>query len=151
VPGLLEQGLQRVRVGGVAGFGALGLGHPQLVEEHDLQLLGRAEVDLLADDAVRVLRRLLDLGAELGLQRGEGLVVHRDARGLEVGEHALQRQLQLGEQASAAEAGQLRVERVGQLGHCRRVHDPRLGPRGVGLLLAAQERQLPVLRLALGA
>ncbi len=138
MPGLLEQGLQRVGVRGVAGLRALGLGHAQLVEQHDLQLLGRPEVDLLADDAVRVLRRLLDLRGELGLERGEGVVVDGDAGGLQVGEHEQQRQLQLGEQARAAEPGQLRVERVGQLGHRGRGHDLRLGARGVGLLLAAR-------------
>ena len=49
VPGLLVQADQRVGVGGVPGLGALGLGHVQLVEQHHLQLLGRAEVDLPAD------------------------------------------------------------------------------------------------------
>ena len=50
VLGLHVELLQRVGVGGVAGLGALGLGHPELVEQDHLQLLGRAEVDLLADD-----------------------------------------------------------------------------------------------------
>jgi len=44
---LVEQRLQGVGVGGVAGLGPLGLGHVQLFEQHDLQLFGRAEVDLL--------------------------------------------------------------------------------------------------------
>ena len=49
---LLAEPLERVGVGGVAGLGALGLGQSQLVEEHLLELLGRAEVDLLADHRV---------------------------------------------------------------------------------------------------
>ena len=65
---VLVQGLQRVGVRGVAGLGALGLRHVQLVEQHDLQLLGRAEVDLLADHPVRVLRGLLHPGREVRLQ-----------------------------------------------------------------------------------
>ena len=36
VAGLVEQRLQRIGVGGVAGLGALGLRHLQLVEQHDL-------------------------------------------------------------------------------------------------------------------
>ena len=42
VLGLVEERGERVGVGGVAGLGALGLGHPELVEEHHLELLGRA-------------------------------------------------------------------------------------------------------------
>ena len=37
---LVEQRLQCVRVGGVAGLGALGFWHLKLVEQHDLQLFG---------------------------------------------------------------------------------------------------------------
>ena len=79
VLGLLEELLQRVGVGGVAGLGALGLGHVELVEEHHLQLLGRAEVDLLADDVVGVVGGAPHLVAELRLQALEVVGVDRDA------------------------------------------------------------------------
>ena len=68
VPGLVEQRLQRIGVGGVAGLGALGLRHLQLVEQHHLQLLRRAEVDLLADHGVGGLGGVADLVGELALQ-----------------------------------------------------------------------------------
>ena len=51
VVGLGVAGRQRVGVGGVAGLDPLGLGQPELVEQDLLQLLGRAEVELAADDA----------------------------------------------------------------------------------------------------
>ena len=49
VLGLGVQVGQRVGVGGVAGLDPLGLGQPELVEQDLLQLLGRAEVELAAD------------------------------------------------------------------------------------------------------
>ncbi len=79
VPGLVEQRLQRVGVGGVAGLGPLGLRHLQLVEQHHLQLLGRAEVDLLADHGVGRLGGVADLVAELALQRSALVQVDGDA------------------------------------------------------------------------
>jgi hypothetical protein len=151
VAGLLVERLQRVGVSGVAGLGALGLRHAQLVEQHDLQLLGRTEVDLLADHDVGVLRRLLHLRGELRLQRGQRLAVDGDTGGLQVGEHVLQRQLQLGEQLGAAALGQVGVQRIGQLGHRGRGDHLGVRPRRVGLLLAPQEGQLAVLGLAVGA
>ena len=51
VLGLRVQPLQRVGVGGVAGLDPLGLRQAELVEQDLLQLLGRAEVELAADDA----------------------------------------------------------------------------------------------------
>ena len=51
VVGLLVQPRQRVGVGGVAGLDLLGLRQAELLEQHRLQLLGRAEVELVADEA----------------------------------------------------------------------------------------------------
>ena len=79
VLGLDVERLQRIGVGGVAGLGALGLRHLELVEQHDLQLLGRAEVDLLADHRERLVGGLLDLDGEVALQRLEVVDVDRDA------------------------------------------------------------------------
>ena len=98
VAGLVEQRLQRVGVGGVAGLGALGLRHLQLVEQHHLQLLGRAEVDLLADHRVRRLGGVADLVGELALQLRQLAEVDGDARGLHLGEHPLHRQLHVAQQ-----------------------------------------------------
>ena len=139
VPGLLEQRLQRVGVGGVAGLGALGLGHAQLVEQHHLQLLGRAEVDLLADHRVGVLRGLLDLRGELGLQRGQRVVVDGDA-GASPGRRA-----RPAAAAPARRAARCRRARPARR-RARRPARPRAdaaticarGPGRVGLLLAAR-------------
>ncbi len=144
VLGLLVKRLQRLGVGGVTGLGALGLRHVQLVEQHHLQLLGRTEVDLFADHAVGVLRGLLDPGGKTRAQLGELLGVDRDARALQLAEHHEQRQLQVGEQATAVDAVQLRVERVRQLRH--RTGSDQFGGRGLlpGLRLVFQQRQLAV-------
>ena len=58
VPRLLEHREQRIGVGGVPGLGLLGLGHLEFVEQHDLQLLRRSQVDLLADHLVGRFRGL---------------------------------------------------------------------------------------------
>ena len=98
VSGLVEERLQRVRVGGVAGLGALGLRHLQLVEQHHLQLFRRAEVDLLADHRIRGLGGVADLVGELALQLTELVQVDGDAGGFHAGQHALHRQLHIAQQ-----------------------------------------------------
>ncbi|SKZ91947.1 Uncharacterised protein [Mycobacteroides abscessus subsp. abscessus] len=125
--GLLVEGLQRVGVGRVSGLGLLGLGHVQLVEQHRLQLLGRAEVDLLADHLVGGLRGRPDALGERFLELPEVLDVDRDARGLEVGEHEQQGQLHLGEQRLGVDAVQLGVEGVGEFGDSSRFEHRLLG------------------------
>ena len=75
-------------------------------------------------------------------------MVDGDARGLQIGEHVLQRQLQPGQELGARLLGELGVERIGQLGHRGRRDHLRGGPLGVGLLCSAQERQLAALVLA---
>ena len=71
VLGLGVQVLQRVGVGGVAGLDLLRLRQPELVEQHLLQLLRRAEVHLVADRGVRQLRRALHLAGEPRLELGQ--------------------------------------------------------------------------------
>ena len=147
--GLLVELLQRVGVGGVAGLGALGLGHVELVEQHDLELLGRAEVDLLADHGVRVVGGLPDLGGEVALELLEMVDVDGDADLLHVREHVDQRQLDLGQQAGAAGGLHLAVERLGE------VDDrPRVQHRRRGDVVAAADRLVEehvLVGLALGA
>ncbi len=121
VLGLHEQRLQRVGVGGVAGLGALGLGHPELVEEHHLELLGRAQVDLLADRGVRRVGRELHLAGEVRLERLELLDVDGDAGALHLREQVHQRQLHVGQQPGAAPLLQLVVERLRQVEHRARL------------------------------
>ncbi|SKU65576.1 Uncharacterised protein [Mycobacteroides abscessus subsp. abscessus] len=117
MPGLIEQRLQGVRVGGVTGLCLLGLGHTQLVEQHHLQLLGRAQVDLLTDHGVRGIRSLADAGGELILQRRQMIGVDRDTDGFQTGKHPLNRQLHVGEQPRRFDAFELDIERVGQIDH----------------------------------
>lgn len=59
VLGLAYQPGERVGVRGVPGLGLLGLRQVQLAEEDLLELLGRAEVELVADGGVRLLHGLL--------------------------------------------------------------------------------------------
>ena len=121
VLGLDVELLQRVGVGGVAGLGALGLGHPELVEEHHLQLLGRAEVDLLADDREGLVGGELDLAGELRLERLQLVDVDGDAGLLHPGQQVDQRQLDVGQQPGAAAVLELLVQRRGQVEHGARV------------------------------
>ena len=87
VLGLDVEVRQRVGVGGVAGLGPLGLRHPELVEQHHLQLLRRAEVDLLADHGEGRLGGLGHRGREVRLQVAELVGVDRDAGGLHPAQH----------------------------------------------------------------
>ena len=148
VPGLVEQRLQRVGVGGVAGLGALGLRHLQLVEQHHLQLFGRAEVDLLADHPVRRLGGVADLGGELALQLGQLVQVDGDAGGLHAGEHALHRQLHLAQQRRRVDPRQLLVERIGQIHHRAGAQDHRLHGLIVDAVGVVQQRKLLLLRVS---
>ena len=127
VLGLLVQALQRVGVGRVAGLGALGLRHAELLEEHDLQLLGRAEVDLLADHPEGLRRRVADLGSEVALERLEVVEVDGDAGLLHRGQQVDQRQLDVGEQPGATGLLDLAVEGVGEVEYGARVQHRRLG------------------------
>ena len=147
VPGLVEQRLQRVGVGGVAGLGALGLRHLQLVEQHHLQLLGRAEVDLLADHRVRGLGGVPDQVGELALQLGQLAEVHGDARGLHLGQHPLHRQLHVAEQRGRLDAGQLLVERIGEVHHRAGPQDRRLDRLLVDAVGVVEQRKLLLLRV----
>jgi len=62
----LAQVLQDLRAGGIAGLGALALGQVQLIEEHLLELLGAAQVELVADGSPDVLLQPFDGLAEGG-------------------------------------------------------------------------------------
>ena len=75
-----EQVLQGVGVGGVAGLDLLGLRQPELVEQQRLQLLGRAEVELVADRGVGLLGGQLHLVAQPVLQRLRGARRRRRCR-----------------------------------------------------------------------
>ncbi len=147
MPGLVEQRLQRVGVGGVAGLGALGLRHLQLVEQHDLQLFGRAEVDLLADHRVRRLGGVADLVGELALQFGQLFQVDGDARGLHLGQRTLHRQLHVAQQRRRVDAGQLLVERVGEVHHRAGAQDHRLHRLVVDAVAVVEQRKLLLLRV----
>ena len=68
--------------------------HAFLLEENLGDLLGRAEVDLVATDrVVGITLRLAHLGGEVGLQPGHHVDVGRDAGALHPGQHLLERQL----------------------------------------------------------
>ena len=129
---MLEQQIEeRVRIGllqigedrgirRVAGLGLAGLGQLQLVEEHLLQLLRRAEVHLAADRRVRLAARGRRRAAPSSPENADELVVRDgDAGELHVGE---------GEQRRQLDVGQHRRDAVGQLG-AQRVGDAQREPR----------------------
>ena len=95
VLGLREQAGQRLRVGRVPGLDPLGLGQAQLVEEHLLQLLGRAQVELPAHHRVGGLLGRLHLAAQARRHRREVIGVGGDPGPLHPGQDADQRQLHL--------------------------------------------------------
>ena len=95
---LLVQRDEGVGVRRVPGLGALGLRHVQLVEQHHLQLLGRAEVDLATDLRVGELGGRVRLGGERRLQILEIRDVDGDPVALHDPEHPHHRQLDVGEQ-----------------------------------------------------
>lgn len=107
VLGLRGEPGQRVGVRRVTGLGLLGLGQIQLAEEDFLELLGRAEVELVPDGRVRLLHRLLDGCGELLLQGDQMGLVGRDAIPLQLGEERGGRQLDVLEQFGGADLGQL--------------------------------------------
>ena len=99
VLGLGEEVGQRVGVGGPAGLRLLRLRHAEGAEEHLLELLGRAEVDLLAADRVPgVLLGLRDLGREVALEGVEARHVDGDAGALHAGQDVDERDLHLGQE-----------------------------------------------------
>ncbi len=147
VSGLVEQPLQRVGVGGVAGLGALGLRHIQLVEQHDLQLLRRAEVDLLADHRVRGLGGVPNLVGELALQLRQQPEVHGDARGLHLGQGPLHRQLHVAKQRRRINAGELLIERIGEVHHRAGAQQHRLDRLVIDAVAVVEQRKLLLLRV----
>lgn len=114
----LVQVLERLGIGGVAGLGPLGARHAQGLEQHRLQLLGRAQVDgVVADGVVGVLLGGAHLVTELALERGEPLLVHADPVTLHLGEDPQQGQLHVREQRPLAGALQLGLEDLGEVDH----------------------------------
>ncbi len=89
-------------VGGVPRLGGAGLRHVELVEEHLLDLLRRAEVDLAADDPERLGGDVVRAHRELGRQLGELGVAHGHPGELHRGEHREHGQLDLGEHTQRA-------------------------------------------------
>jgi hypothetical protein len=131
-------------VGGVAGLGALGLRHRELVEQHDLELLGRAEVDLLADHAYASRRPASPRSRSGSSSASRWSRVDGDAGLLHLREQVDQRQLDVGEQAGAAALldSSSRARRPGR----DRAGVQHLGLGGVRQGSSSASRQLPVVR-----
>ena len=103
-------------VGGVAGLGAPGPGHPQLVEQDGLELPGAGEVELVARGVVGPLGGVGDAGVELGLALGQHGLVHGDAVGLHLGQAAGHGHLQALVEVQDAALAHLLPERLLQRG-----------------------------------
>ncbi len=141
LPGAGEQVGERVGVGRVAGLDLLRLRQPELGEEHLLELLGRAEVELVPDDRVGRLLGRLDLAVERGRHLREVVDVGRDADPLHLGQHVLERQLDLVQQPGRAARLEVLVQRGGQVEGGHRPPDQR--DRRL-LLVGAVQRELHV-------
>ena len=90
--------LQHRRVGRVAGLRPLALRQVELEEQDLLELLGAAEVELVADVDVDLLLEAGDLRAELAVEHRQRLAIERDADRLHPGEDRDERQLDLAEE-----------------------------------------------------
>ena len=104
--------LEDRRVGRVAGLRALALRQVQLEEEDLLELLGAAEVELVADVDVDLLLEAGRLRGELPVEDGERLEVEGHADRLHPREHRDQRQLDVAEQPVELDLGQALLERL---------------------------------------
>ena len=109
--GLLQVGEDR-GIRRVAGLRLAGLRQLQLLEEHLLQLLGRAEVHLAADRRVGALRDGVGSLAELGREGRQLGVRDGDAGELHVGERLQRGQLDVGEHRGDG-CRQLGAQRLG--------------------------------------
>ena len=146
VAGLIEQALQSIGIRGVAGLGLLRLRHAEFVEQHHLKLLGRTEVDLLADHRIRGLRGVPDRVAEFALQRLELVGVDGDARGLHGGQRGLHRQFHLTQQRHRVDTLQLDVQSVGEVGNRPGPQDQRLHGLVVDAFCVVEQRKLLLFR-----
>ncbi len=90
--------LQHGRVGRVAGLGSFALGQAELVKENLLELLGRAEIEVVADVDVDLRLKAGHLAAELDVERGQRLAVDGDAGGLHLGKDRDERHLDVTEE-----------------------------------------------------
>jgi hypothetical protein len=115
VLGAREEVRERGRVRGPARLDLLGLRHAELVEQHLLELLRGAEVDLATDDRVRLGGRVLHLPVERLLQARQVTRVDRDAGALHARQHVHQRQLEVLQQTRGSSVGQLPAEHVGEV------------------------------------
>ncbi|CAK7285478.1 hypothetical protein SGPA1_31351 [Streptomyces misionensis JCM 4497] len=115
VVGLGGEPGQRVGVRGEAGLGLLGLGQGQLAEEDLLELLGRAQVELVARGRVRLLHGLLHRAREHLLHRFQVGAVGGDAVPLHAREQRGGGQLHVAQQVGGADLVQAALEGLAQV------------------------------------
>ena len=105
--------LEDRRVGRVAGLRPAALRQVQLEEQDLLELLGAAEVELVADVDVDLLLEPVDLARRNSTSSaGQRLAVEGDADRLHPGEDRDQRQLDLAEQPVEPDLGEAPLERL---------------------------------------
>ena len=113
VLGRHEQRGQRLGVRRVARLDSLGLRQAELGEQHLLELLGRAEVELVPHHGVRRLLGRLHLGVQRRRHIREVVSISGDPGPLHLREHPDERQLDLLQQRARAPLAQVRVQRRG--------------------------------------
>jgi hypothetical protein len=105
---LLENG----GVGRKPGLRPAALWQVQLEEQDLFQLLGAAEVELVADVGIDALLEPSDLRSELAVEHLQRVEIERDAGRLDPREHRDERQLDLAEETLQPELGQAFLERL---------------------------------------
>ena len=107
-----SQVLEHRRIGRVAGLRPLALRQVELEEEDLLELLGAAEVELVADVGVDLRLEPRDLRRELRRQDAERVEIEGDAGRLHPGQDRDERQLDLRVEAVESVLGQAPLERL---------------------------------------
>jgi len=127
VLGSRVQALQRLGVGGVARLDLLGARQIKLVEKHCLQLLWRAEINLLPHRLPGSLLGCADPDVELGVETIQHIGVQRNTRAFHPGQDELQRHLDLVEQTALTQRVQFTDQRRRQIDDCPGPHHGSLG------------------------
>ncbi len=115
VVGLGGEPGQRVQVGGVAGLDLLGLGQPQLAEQHLLELLRRTGVEAAAYDLGGLVGGALQRVREVALQLVQEAGVHVDSGAFGAGQQVRERQFDVAEDLVHAGGREVGGERPGQV------------------------------------
>ena len=98
----LPQLFQRVGIGRVTGLGLFTGPQPQFFKQYHTQLLGRADVELLACQCIHLRLRLLQTRGQIPAELLQPSAIHRHAGLFHFGQHPAQGQLHILQQGGHA-------------------------------------------------